>query len=427
MLGGKDWVRGSVPTTEKLSSGQRLFLAALGVPALGMTFTVTVVSTYVPVLVQQVSGPVVIGALIGGEGFFGIFMPAIVGGISDRRSRRVGDRMPLLVAFAAVTALAVAAVGALALLDTLSLWALALALSVLYIGYYSFLAPYWSLFPDLVPDEQSGRSVSAESSWRVTGVALALIGGGLMMDLSPGLPFLVAAGLVVVVTAVLLRGLRRRLDEPVATESGDEEALSNLGAIRQLLADPDIRSLCVANGLWNFALAALRAFVVVFFTVGLGRSSTFVSTVIFPLVAVGIAVAAPLSGWVADRFGHVRLLAVSLVVYGGVMAVPGFTQQTWVIALIPLVAAGAATVMTLPLSVLMRLLPEERHGAASGLFGLSRGIGATLGPVVAGAAIVVLGPVLTGTDGYAAMWFVCSAALLASLPLLWRLRHDERL
>nr|WP_281381015.1 MFS transporter [Nocardioides panaciterrulae] len=393
-----------------------------------MTFTVTVVSTYVPVLVDQVTGPVVVGALIGGEGFFGIFMPAIVGGISDRRSRRVRDRMPLLVAFAAVTALAVAAVGLLAVLGTLSLWALALALAVLYAGYYSFLAPYWSLFPDLVPDEQSGRSVSAESTWRVTGVGLALIGGGLMMDLSPGLPFLVAAVLVVLVTALLLRGLRHRLDEPVHRDGDEgEEVLTNLGAIRRLLADADIRALCLANGLWNFALAALRAFVVLFFTAGLGRSSTFVSTVIFPLVAVGIAVAAPLSGWAADRFGHVRLLGASLLVYGVLMVVPGLTQQTWVVALIPLVAAGAATVMTLPLSVLMRLLPEDRHGAASGLFGLSRGIGATLGPVVAGAAIVLLGPVLPSTHGYAAMWFVCSAALVASLPLLWRLRHDDRL
>ena len=97
---------------------------------------------------------------------------------------------------------------------------------------------------------------------------------------------------------------------------------------------------------------------VLFFTAGLGRSSSFVSTVIFSLVAVGIAVAAPLSGWAADRFGHVRLLGAALVVYGVLMAVPGITQQTWVVTLIPPVAAGAATVMTLPL--LWRLRRDPR-------------------------------------------------------------------
>lgn len=49
---------------------------------------------------------------------------------------------------------------------------------------------------------------------------------------------------------------------------------------------------------------ALRAFVVLFFVVGLDRDTTFVATVIFPLVAVGILVAAPAAGWLADRVGQ---------------------------------------------------------------------------------------------------------------------------
>lgn len=95
--------------------------------------------------------------------------------------------------------------------------------------------------------------------------------------------------------------------------------------------------------------------------------------------------------------------------------------------MIPVVALGAATVMTLPFSVLMRLLPDEHHGAASGLFGFSRGVGATLGPVITGVAVVALAPVLDSTEGYAAMWLVCSAALVLSVPFLWTLRGDERL
>ena len=41
--------------------------------------------------------------------------------------------------------------------------------------------------------------------------------------------------------------------------------------------------------------------------------------------------------------------------------------------------------------------------------------------------ILVLAPVLDDTQGYAAMWWVCSAALLLTIPLLWRVRHDDRL
>lgn len=396
----------------------------LGVPALGMAFTVTVVSTYVPVLLMEVSNPVVTGALIGAEGFFGIFLPALVGNASDRRSRTVRDRMPPLLAAAAVVVLALTAVGVLAVTGTLGLWSAAVALVALYAGYYAFLAPYWTLYPDLVPREMSGRSVSAEGTWRVVGTGLALVAGGLLLAVSDGLPFLVAAGLVVVVVVALALGLGERLRTPV--QRGEEDRAS-VGALRELLRDPRVRDLAVANGLWNFALMALRAFVVLFFVSGLDRSSAFVSTVIFPLVAVGIGVAAPLSGWLADRVGHGRLVLVAVAVWGVVMAFPAFTQAPWLVASIPVVAAGAAVVMTLPLSLLQRVVPDERHGAASGLFGVSRGIGSTLGPVVAGVAIMVLEPVLGSTQGYGAMWLVCSAALLASLPATWRLSRDERL
>jgi MFS family permease len=406
-----------------LSWPERRLLLLLGVPALGLAFTISVTSTYVPVLVQQISGPLMVGLLVGGEGFFGIFVPAIVGGLADRH-RTVGGRLAWMVASGVLLCLAVAAVGVLGIAQA-GLWGFAVALCVLYIGYYAFLAPYWALYPDLVPDEASGRSRSAESSFRVTGVGLALIGGGLLLSVSAGLPFFLAALLMLAVTAALVYGLRKRRKEDV--ENGQDSGFRALGAMRELLQDRSIVMLMIANGLWNFALSALRAFVVLFFTVGLGKPSSFVATIIFPLVAVGIAIAAPTSGWLADRFGHVRLLTGALVVYGGCMAIPGILQATWVAGLIPVVAAGAATVMTLPLSMLMRLLPEERHGAASGLFGISRGIGGTLGPLVAGAAIMLLAPLLTSTHGYASMWFVCSAALLGSIVFVRKLASDDRL
>lgn len=104
---------------------------------MGLAFTVTVVSTYVPVLVEQISGPVLVGVLVGGEGFFGIFMPAVVGGFSDRVSSRVRHRLLLMAACAVVVTLAVAAVGVLGLLGARSLWGIGLALAVLYAGYSS--------------------------------------------------------------------------------------------------------------------------------------------------------------------------------------------------------------------------------------------------------------------------------------------------
>jgi hypothetical protein len=38
----------------------------------------------------------------------------------------------------------------------------------------------------------------------------------------------------------------------------------------------------------------------------------------------------------------------------------------------------------------------------------------------------VLRPVFTGTQGFQAMWFICAAAALASLPFLHRLRDADQ-
>jgi MFS family permease len=80
--------------------------------------------------------------------------------------------------------------------------------------------------------------------------------------------------------------------------------------------------------------------------------------------------------------------------------------------------------MTLPYALLMPLMPEDRHGALSGFYSLSRGVGTALGPLLAGVVITVARGPLQSSQGYAAMWAVCAAAILASIPLLRELRDE---
>lgn len=68
-------------------------------------------------------------------------------------------------------------------------------------------------------------------------------------------------------------------------------------------------------------------------------------------------------------------------------------------------------------------MPENRHGAASGLFGFSRAVGTLLGPLTAGLAIELLEPVSHSTRGYTALFAVAGAATLASYPLVRRLER----
>lgn len=80
----------------KLSWSQRRFLAVLGLPAFGIALSYTLVTTYLPVIIHQLSGPMLTGVLIGGEGIFALFLAVIVGSWSDSLRRRLGGRMPFV-------------------------------------------------------------------------------------------------------------------------------------------------------------------------------------------------------------------------------------------------------------------------------------------------------------------------------------------
>lgn len=397
-----------------LDARQWRFLAMLGMPALGLTFAVTVVSTYAPVLVGRRSSPLVVGLIVGGEGFFGLVVPLLAGITSDRLSKTAQGRVRLIVLAAPV---AICGLALLAIPGGLGLVAAGAALY--FASHFAILAPFQAMYADLIPDASSGRSRSAESGWRLTGAASALIAGGFLISAWPSSPFLVGAVLVAVTTLAFWRFLRRT--EPVDVNSSSPGLRRAWHTLVEILRQRPVRQLALANALWNITLSALRAFVVLFFTLGLGRSPSFVSGVVFPLVALGMAASAPIAGKVADRWGPIQLLRVAVPVYGIGLLLPGISQAAWVLAAVPIVAAAAATVMVVPYAALMRVMPEEDHGSIAGVFTLSRGAGTMLGPLLAGAAISLLRGPLSSTHGYAAMWFVIGVATLVTWPILGRI------
>jgi MFS family permease len=117
---------------------------------------------------------------------------------------------------------------------------------------------------------------------------------------------------------------------------------------------------------------------------------------------------------------------VALWVYGIGLLVPFFTQTAWLVApVLPFVAFGGGMILTLPYAILMPLMPEEEHGLLTGFYSFTRGIGILAGPLIAGLAISALRNQLAGTQGFAAMWLVCGAAILASIPLMGPMREKE--
>jgi MFS family permease len=401
-----------------LRRGEWRTLALLGVPTLALALAITVVTTYLPLLASSFAGSTVVtGLLIGAEGLIALVVPLLAGAWSDQLRTRIGGRLPFVIGAAPVMAVAVAALGFSASIPTA-----ALALGVFFAAYYVAYEPYRALYPDLVGDEIAGRAQSTQAVFRGSGTALALVGGGLLFTLAKPAPFVTAGAVVLVAIAAFVAAALSggRPEQGSAREEGPRERARELWAL--VAERAELRTFFAANALWELALAALKTFVVLFISAGLGYSVP-AAALIIGATALVVLLASPLSGKLGDRFGTVRVMHVALWVYGVGLLVPFLTTTPWLlVAVLPVVAFGGGVIMTLPYAVLMPMMPESEHGALTGFYSLSRGVGTALGPLLAGVAIQVLKGPLASTQGYAAMWLVCALAILASLPFLRRLR-----
>lgn len=404
-----------------LQAGEKAIIALLGVPTLGLALATTVVTTYLPLIARQFTGSTtIIGMIIGIEGLLALVLPLLFGTWSDQLRSRLGGRLPFVLGAAPGLAVSLALLG-----FARSLLATVLLVLAFFAAYFIAYEPYRALYPDLVAGDAAGRAQSIQALWRGAGTGLALVGGGLLFAAARWLPFVTAAvafvaALVVFSLVLLHRGVPQQ-DERTAL--GLRKALLEL---RSLIAEhPALRAYMVANALWELSLGAIKTFVVLFLTAGLGKSLTTAALIIGG-VAVVILISAPFSGQLADRLGRLRILNIALWVYGLGLLVPLATQTPYlVLPAIPAIAFGGAVVMSLPYAILIPLMPARSHGALTGFYSLSRGIGTMLGPVLAGAAVQLLRQPLSSTHGYAAIWGVAGVAILLSLHFLSRLRGAE--
>ncbi|ADB51707.1 MFS transporter [Conexibacter woesei] len=404
------------PRTSQVHERRAIWL--LGLPTFGLALSITVVTTYLPLIAQEFTdSSIVVGVLIGSEGLLALALPLVVGTWSDQLKSPIGGRLPFLLV--ATPPLAIS----LALLGFAGSLVIALGLVWLFFAaYFVAYEPYRALYPDLVSDANAGKSQSVQAIWRGAATGLALVAGGLLFDLEPWIPFVVSAVVTAAVMFVFLhimvRAPGRRWHEP--------EHPKPLGAaVRELRSlvegRPGLQAYLAANALWEASLGALKTFVLLYVTVGLGIDVADAALIV-GAAATFVLGGAVVSGILADRYGQLPVLRVTLIVYGFGLLIPAVTTATLPLALIaPLAAFGGGTLMTLPYALLMPHMPAGSHGALTGFYSLSRGIGTMLGPLLTGLAVQLLRGPFDGTEGYQAMWLVCGGTVLASLFFVRRM------
>jgi MFS family permease len=392
-------------------------LAVLGLPTFAYALATTVATTYLPVVASEfIRSTTVVGLLIGVEGVMALLLAVPAGALSDR----IGRRLPFVVAGTPVLVVALVAMGLarslpIALVATLAFFA----------GYFVAYEPYRALYPDLVDEDIAGRAQSTQALWRGGGTILAIAAGGVLLSAGDTVPFVTGAAITAVVVCAFVALLPRVATLEARPDGHGHGAgiRAELGHVRRVLRERgDIRAFMVANALWELALGAMKTFIILYLSRGLGLSTADAGLAV-GAGAIFVAIASPVSGKLADRFGAVRVMQAALLVYGLGLLVPLFVTSPLVVAAVaPVIAFGGGVVMTLPYALLMPLMDDSDHGLTTGLYSLSRGLGTALGPLLAGVAIQVLRGPFGDTHGYQAMWGVCAVAILASIPVVNRLR-----
>jgi len=391
----------------------------LGLGAFGLAWSITTVAAYLPPLLRQYTdSSTLIGLVLAAEGGFAFFLPLLIGPMSDATQMSLGRRRPFMLLALAPMATSLALVAFMH-----SFGGTTLALFAFFFAYYIYEPPYRGLYPDLLPDTYFGRAQGVQHLYRGAALGGALVGGGFLLDVWQPFPFVLAAGITLLACGAVVV----LVHEPPAGPPEYERLRTYLAApLRVVRREQTVRHFLVANTAWEAAFAGMRTFVVLYIIDGLNQP-LYVSSTVLAVVAAGYVLAAAIATRFGDHWGLGNVILGASVVYGLGLLGAGFatTWHWWYYGIIFPVAMAGGTVMTLAWGLLFKIIPAGDRGTISGLAVTARGLGLVIGPLSAGAAIDILRPYLSSTDGYAAVWPVMAIPILAAIPLVARLADAE--
>jgi DHA2 family multidrug resistance protein len=114
-------------------------------------------------------------------------------------------------------------------------------------------------------------------------------------------------------------------------------------------------------------------------------AATSQGTWVITSYAVAEAITVPLTGWLAARFGAVRVFVVSMALFGAFSALCGMSTSLGML-IFARICQGLSGGPLMPLSqtLLLRIFPKEKAGAAMGLWAMTTLIAPVLGPILGG-------------------------------------------
>ena len=131
-----------------------------------------------------------------------------------------------------------------------------------------------------------------------------------------------------------------------------------------------------------------------------------------------VAIALPVSGALADRFGHRRTFVAGVLAFGAASLAAAIGDVFPLLQGARLLqAVSGALVSTASVAIIREIAPPDRRGEAYGRFDLLTSTSAAVGPFVGG--------VLIGAFAWRSIFYVCAPIAIASAVAVWNLLPGE--
>jgi DHA2 family multidrug resistance protein len=101
--------------------------------------------------------------------------------------------------------------------------------------------------------------------------------------------------------------------------------------------------------------------------------------------AVAEAITVPLTGWFTQRYGSVKVFVIAMAAFGLCSALAGLsTSLGFLVFARVLQGMAGGPLMPLSQTLLLRIFPKEKAGAATGIWAMTTLVGPVLGPILGG-------------------------------------------
>lgn len=313
-----------------------------------------------------------IGLLVAMGALSGVWVPVLVGAVSDRTRSRLGRRRPFLIGGTALAALT------LCLLPYAPSypWLLAVA-TVFYVCEQALLTAAQSLISEAVEPHHLGLCNGLARVFTIVGYGLTFAGSPRLWNLRRSAPFFAAAA----VQSISVLGSVGSVRE----DSSRYEAPPALSF--DFLKYPSFVRLNVVVFFSHLAYGFLNNFVIRYCKEALGISETDSGTAMLMLVVGGAVLGYPV-GRLSDRISRRTVLLAGLLIYSLALALGWFATTTAGLYVVcTVLGVGYIAVQISLYALLADVTPRSRTGEFTGIMNLFVNLPQVIGMLAMGALL----------------------------------------